>query len=198
MINIKSAEFITGAVDKKQFPSSSLPEIVFAGRSNVGKSSLINSLLGRRSLARVGNTPGKTREINFFLVNEAFRFVDLPGFGYAKVAGKELDRWKSYIETYFSSGRHIKMVVHVIDARHPGLDNDLTMADFLKASGLPGCIVAGKADKLKQNERLKSVRRITEIFGQEPVLYSALKKSGRTELWNVLEAALKNSNSGLA
>jgi GTP-binding protein len=190
MINIKNSKFITGAVEEKQFPRESLPEIVFAGRSNVGKSSLINSLLGRRSLARIGNTPGKTREINFYLVNDAFRFVDLPGFGYAKVSRKEMDRWKNYIETYLNSGRDIKMVIHIVDARHPGLENDLMMADFLKQTGLPGCIVANKADKLKKNDLTKCVRKISEVFGQEPVLYSTLKKRGKTELWNVLEREL--------
>ena len=190
MINIKSSNFITGAVEKKQFPSENLAEIVFAGRSNVGKSSLINSLLGRRALARVGNTPGKTREINFFLINDAFRFVDLPGFGYAKVSRKEMDRWKNYIETYFRSDRNIKMIVHVVDARHPGLENDLMMAEFLNQTGLPGCIVANKADKLKKNDLVKCVRKITEIFGQEPVLYSTLKKRGKAELWNIIEQGL--------
>ena len=186
MITIKSSEFITGAVDKKQFPTENLPEIAFAGRSNVGKSSLINSLLNRKGLARIGNTPGKTREINFFLINESFRFVDLPGFGFAKVSKKEKQRWRKYIESYLSSKRNIKAVVHVVDARHPGLENDLLMADFLNNNDLLSCIVANKVDKLKRNEIAKSVREITDIFGKEPILYSSLKKLGKAELWATL------------
>lgn len=184
---VKSSEFITGAVAPEQFPGDKLPEIAFAGRSNVGKSSLINNLLNRKALARVGNTPGKTREINFFLVNETFRFVDLPGFGYAKVSKKEKEKWRRYIEAYLLSGRNIKAIVHIIDARHPGLENDLIMADFLHNTQLPNCIVANKVDKLKQNEIAKASRAIAEIFGQEPILYSTLKNRGKAELWKTLE-----------
>jgi len=187
MITIKSSEFITGAVDPKQFPIDNLPEIAFVGRSNVGKSSLINNLLNRRALARIGNTPGKTREINFFLINEAFRFVDLPGFGFAKVSKKEKARWRQYIESYLCSKRNIKAIVHVVDARHPGLENDLVMADFLNNTELLSCIVANKVDKLKQNEIAKSARKINDIFGKEPILYSTLKNRGRSELWTTLE-----------
>jgi GTP-binding protein len=184
---VKSSEFITGAVGPEQFPGNNLPEIAFAGRSNVGKSSLINNLLNRKALARVGNTPGKTREINFFLINESFRFVDLPGFGYAKVSKKERERWRQYIEAYLLAGRNIKAIVHIVDARHPGLENDLIMADFLHNTKLPHCIVANKVDKLKQNEIAKSSRAITEIFGQKPILYSTLKNRGKAELWKTLD-----------
>jgi len=184
---IKSSDFITGAVDKKQFPIDNLPEIAFVGRSNVGKSSLINNLLNRKALARIGNTPGKTREINFFLINEAFRFVDLPGFGFAKVSKKEKARWRQYIESYLCSQRNIKAIVHVVDARHPGLENDLVMADFLNNAELLSCIVANKVDKLKQKEIPKSVKQITEIFGKKPILYSTLKNSGKAELWASLD-----------
>jgi GTP-binding protein len=184
---IKSSEFITGAVDPKQFPENNLPEIAFVGRSNVGKSSLINNLLNRRALARIGNTPGKTREINFFLINESFRFVDLPGFGFAKVSKKEKERWRQYIESYLCSKRNIKAIVHVVDARHPGLENDLIMADFLNNTELLSCIVANKVDKLKQNDIAKSLREILEIFGKEPILYSTLKNRGKAELWKTLE-----------
>ena len=192
MITIKSSEFITGAVSPKQFPPDKFPEIVFVGRSNVGKSSLINSLLNRKNLARVGNTPGKTREINFFLINEAFRFVDLPGFGYAKVSKTEMEKWKKYIESYLCAKRDIRVVVHIVDARHPGLENDLLMADFLNSLELPSCIVANKVDKLKKNEIAKSIREITDIFGREPILFSAFKKKGKPELWQFLEKQLNN------
>jgi GTP-binding protein len=187
MITIKSSEFITGAVDKKQFPQDNMPEIAFVGRSNVGKSSLINNLLNRRALARVGNTPGKTREINFFLINQNFRFVDLPGFGYAKASKKEMERWRQYIESYLCSKRNIVGIVHIVDARHPGLENDLLMADFLNNMELLSCIVANKVDKLKKNEIAKSAREITDTFGKEPILFSSLKKRGKAELWTVLE-----------
>ncbi len=189
---IKSSEFITGAVEPKQFPENNLPEIAFVGRSNVGKSSLINNLLNRRALARIGNTPGKTREINFFLINESFRFVDLPGFGFAKVSKKEKARWRKYIESYLCSKRNIKAIVHVVDARHPGLENDLIMADFLNNTELLSCIVANKVDKLKQNDIAKSSREIIEIFGKEPILYSTLKNRGKAELWKTLDRWLGN------
>jgi GTP-binding protein len=184
---IKSSDFITGAVDEKQFPVNNLPEIAFVGRSNVGKSSLINNLLNRKALARVGNTPGKTREINFFLINEAFRFVDLPGFGFAKVSKKEKARWRKYIESYLCAKRNIKAVVHVVDARHPGLENDLIMADFLNNNELLSCIVANKVDKLKQNQITKSVSEISDIFGKKPILYSTVKNRGQSELWATLD-----------
>ena len=184
---IKSSEFITGAVEPKQFPRNDLPEIAFVGRSNVGKSSLINNLLNRKALARIGNTPGKTREINFFLINEAFRFVDLPGFGFAKVSKKEKAKWRRYIESYLSSQRNIKAIVHVVDARHPGMENDLIMADYLNNTELLSCIVANKVDKLKQNEIAKSARKIADIFGKEPILYSTTKSRGKTELWTTLD-----------
>ena len=189
---IKSSEFITGAVEPKQFPENNLPEIAFVGRSNVGKSSLINNLLNRRALARIGNTPGKTREINFFLINESFRFVDLPGFGFAKFSNKDKARWRKYIESYLCSKRNIKAIVHVVDARHPGLENDLIMADFLNNTELLSCIVANKVDKLKQNDIAKSSKEIIEIFGKEPILYSTLKNRGKAELWKTLDRWLGN------
>lgn len=193
MITIKTSEFIVGAVEQSQFPNDNRPEIAFVGRSNVGKSSMINCLLNRRGLAHVGATPGKTREINFFLINEAFRLVDLPGFGYAKVSKSDKERWQKYIETYLvASGRNLKGVVHLIDARHPGQENDLLMASFVKSTGIECIVVANKIDKLKKNEIAKNLRIIEEIFGVKPIAFSAEKKQGRPELWTRLEQWLNS------
>ncbi|QSH42580.1 YihA family ribosome biogenesis GTP-binding protein [Lentisphaerota bacterium] len=191
-MTIKTTEFVMGAVSSKQFPNDNLPEFAFAGRSNVGKSSLINCLVNRNSLARSSSTPGKTREINFFLINAAFRFVDLPGFGYAKVARQEQIKWQAYIDSYLCSKRNIRGVIHLVDSRHPGLDNDLMMAEFIKQTGLRCAVVANKVDKLKKNQIAKSKARIAEIFGQEPIMFSTSSKLGRKQLWSTVENWLYN------
>lgn len=191
MITLKTSEFEIGAVSPNQFPKDQLPEVAVAGRSNVGKSSLINFMLNRRKLTYVGNTPGKTREVNFFLINEAFRFVDLPGFGYAKVSQKEKEKWQGYIESYLSNRPNLKGVIHLVDSRHPGQKNDLMMAEYLKGLNQRTCVVATKIDKLKKNQRIKSMREIEQIFGSKPIQFSSLKKIGKPELWNVIETWLE-------
>lgn len=190
MITIHSAEFLLGAVSVNQFPANNLPEIAIAGRSNVGKSSLINCMLNRKNLTYVGNTPGKTREINFFLINEVFRFVDLPGFGYAKVSKKEKEKWRGFIEGYLSAERNIKGVIQLVDSRHPGQENDIVMTDFLNAVGLPSCLVATKIDKLSNNQKAKSMKQFDDIFGCKPLPFSSVKKQGKPELWKVIEGWL--------
>ncbi|MBN2643051.1 MAG: YihA family ribosome biogenesis GTP-binding protein [Victivallales bacterium] len=193
MITIKSSEFIVGAVDKQQFPTTPLPEIAFAGRSNVGKSSTLNCLVNRKSLAHVGATPGKTREINFFLINEAFRFVDLPGFGYAKVSKTDKERWQRYIEDYLTApNRDLKGVIHVVDARHPGLENDLLMAEFLKKTGISYIVAANKIDKLKKNDVARQLRTMEQAFSADIIPFSAEKKTGRPELWQTIEKMLNS------
>jgi GTP-binding protein len=188
MITIKSAEFLLGATDASQFPNDNSPEIVFVGRSNVGKSSTINHLLNRKKLAYVGRTPGKTREINFYLINEKFRFVDLPGFGYAKVALKEREKWQRYIESYFNGrGKEIKGIVHIIDLRHPGQEYDFLMRDYIDQLGCPSVLVGNKSDKLKKKEVAKMVQKTTDLFGVKPILFSAEKRVGRPELWKKIE-----------
>ncbi|MCP3968114.1 MAG: YihA family ribosome biogenesis GTP-binding protein [Lentisphaerae bacterium] len=191
-MTIKTSNFEMGAVSTKQFPNDNLPEFAFAGRSNVGKSSLINCLVNRNGLARSSSTPGKTREINFFLINEAFRFVDLPGFGYAKVAKQEQAKWQAYIDSYLCSKRNIRGVIHLVDSRHPGLDNDLMMAEFIKHTNLRCILVANKVDKLKKNQIQKNKAQMTKIFGQEPIMFSTSSKLGKSQLWSTIEEWMKN------
>ena len=152
------AEFKAAYGTFGQLPESDLPEIAFAGRSNVGKSSLLNKLFGRKNLARVSSVPGKTITINFYQVDE-YNFVDLPGYGYAKVAKTEKDRWAEMMEGYFNSDRNIKLVVQLVDMRHPPTKDDIMMMEFLQATGYEFIVVMTKADKLKKkkdyNERIE-------------------------------------------
>lgn len=192
MISIKTSDFVAGAVSQEQFPVDNLPEIAFAGRSNVGKSSAINCLLNRKGLARASATPGKTREINFYLVNNAFRLVDLPGFGYAKVSHESQARWQSYIDDYLLAKRRLKGVVQMIDVRHPDQDNDLRMAEFLREAGLRACVVANKCDKLNRGELAKCLREVERIWGMAPIAFSAEKRLGRDDLWRVMQSWLED------
>ncbi len=145
------AEFKAAYGTFSQLPESDLPEIAFAGRSNVGKSSLLNKLFGRKSLARVSSVPGKTITINFYQVDE-YNFVDLPGYGYAKVAKTEKDRWAEMMEGYFNSDRNIKLVVQLVDMRHPPTKDDIMMMEFLQSNGYDFIVVMTKSDKLKKKK----------------------------------------------
>ncbi|MBR9977682.1 MAG: YihA family ribosome biogenesis GTP-binding protein [Bacteroidetes bacterium] len=179
--------FEIGAADSRQFPAPGLPEIAFAGRSNVGKSSLLNLLVGSRQLARVSNTPGKTQQINFFLVEERMRFVDLPGYGYAKVSqGKRRD-WGRLITTYFESDRPLAMVIQLIDSRLPLQASDAQVMQWLIEQGMPLQLALTKIDKLKQGERVRQERILTanaqEIgYRGGMILLSSLKGTGKKEL----------------
>lgn len=153
MINYHNARFLLSAALPNQIPSYSLPEFAFAGRSNVGKSSLINKFLNRKSIARVSATPGKTITINYYDIDSAYYLVDLPGYGYAKAARSEKDRWNRLIEHYFQSNRDIKMVFSLIDMRHPPTADDQMMLDFLIQSDLPFTVVLTKSDKLKKKSQ---------------------------------------------
>ena len=157
---IKKAEFITSAVRAKQYPPEGVPEIAFAGRSNVGKSSLINALLGRRRLVKVSSTPGKTRTINFFNINDGFRIVDLPGYGYAKVARSESEDWGKMMETYLSGREDLLRVIQLVDIRHAPSAQDKQMYEYLRYYGLSGTVVLTKADKLSRSEASKNVAMI--------------------------------------
>lgn len=186
-MKIVSSSFVISAVSESQFPPEPMPEIAFAGRSNVGKSSLINKLLGRKNLAHVGAAPGKTRQVNFYLVNNAFRFVDLPGFGYASVSRHERDLWKKMIESYFGQKRFLKGCIHLIDARHAGMESDRVLERYLKELNIPSMLVATKADKLGQKEMHSSKKEILENFNEEAFFFSAATGCGCEELWNVIE-----------
>ena len=167
------AEFKAAYGTFAQLPDSDLPEIAFAGRSNVGKSSLLNKLFQRKNLARVSSVPGKTITINFYQVDE-YNFVDLPGYGYAKVAKTEKDRWAEMMEGYFNSDRNIKLVVQLVDMRHPPTKDDIMMMEFLQSTGYEFIVVMTKADKLKKkkdyNERLESSKKEMSFVPEEKII----------------------------
>lgn len=167
------AEFKAAYGTFGQLPPSDLPEIAFAGRSNVGKSSLLNKLFGRKNLARVSSVPGKTITINFYQVDE-YNFVDLPGYGYAKVAKTEKDRWAEMMEGYFNSDRNIKLVVQLVDMRHPPTKDDIMMMEFLQATGYEFIVVMTKADKLKKkkdyNERIEKSKQEMSFVPEERII----------------------------
>ena len=167
------AEFKAAYGTFGQLPDSDLPEIAFAGRSNVGKSSLLNKLFQRKNLARVSSVPGKTITINFYQVDE-YNFVDLPGYGYAKVAKTEKDRWAEMMEGYFNSDRNIKLVIQLVDMRHPPTKDDIMMMEFLQATGYEFIVVMTKADKLKKkkdyNERLENSKKEMSFVPEERII----------------------------
>jgi len=193
-VNLHNAEFLRSAAAKKDFPRDELPQLVFAGRSNVGKSSVINRLLNRKNFARVGAAPGKTTHINFFLIDKKLYLVDLPGYGYAKVSKNERDRWGRLMEEYFASGL-ITFGVLIVDARHKPTADDCTMADFFRSSGMPFAVAANKLDKVKKSEAEGNFRRIRETLElpeEVPLVpFSAEKGTGREELLNLLLGALE-------
>ncbi len=164
-MNYNNAQFEKAFAKFSQLEVSDLPEICFCGRSNVGKSSLINKILGRKSIARVSSKPGKTITINFYKV-DSFRLVDLPGYGYAKVSFSERERWSELMEGYFKSNRNIKMAFQLIDMRHPATDFDLSMLDFLSQMGIPYTVVLTKSDKLNKSETEKRLSLISQELGE--------------------------------
>ena len=183
-MQIQKAEFVTSAGRPEEYPDSELPEVAFCGRSNVGKSSLMNSLLGRKNLVKTSKTPGRTRRINFFVADSKMLFVDLPGYGYAKVAPAERESWKPMMETYFRERHQLALCVLLIDARHETMKLDLEMREFLEATGMPYEVVATKADKLKKNDLPKQIARLRRDFGPDLLAYSAETGMGRDELWS--------------
>jgi GTP-binding protein len=187
---IKTSEFVISAVKKFQYPIDNRVEIAFVGRSNVGKSSIINALTNRRHLAKIGKTPGKTRLINFFLINNDFHLVDLPGYGYAKVSKKEQESWGKIIETYLYGREELKKVVLLVDARHKPTADDITMYEWIKHYGYNVVVVATKKDKISNNDLKKQEKLIRETLklGDEEKLYmfSSANKKGRDELVDYL------------
>ena len=184
-MNFQKVEFLISAANPKDFPSLRLPEIAFAGKSNVGKSSVINRILQRKNFARVGEKPGKTIHVNYFTVDSKCYFVDLPGYGYAKVSQSEKDRWGKLMENYFAANR-IDLGVMIVDARHAPTNNDITMARWFLDSGCPFVVVANKLDKVKKSQiagNLEVIRQDLELPEECPVIpFSAEKGTGRDDL----------------
>ena len=194
-VNLQKAEFVRSAAKAGDFPRDRLPQVAFAGRSNVGKSSVINRLLNRKNFARVGAAPGKTTHINYFLIDGAFYLVDLPGYGYAKVSQAEKARWGRLMEEWFADNSLMTLGLMIVDARHKPTADDCTMAQWFKDTGRPMVVVANKLDKLKKSEiqpSLDRVRLTLELEEDVPVIpFSAEKGDGRQDLLNVIFAAVQ-------
>ena len=193
-MNFQNVEFLISAASTGDFPKNRLPEIAFAGKSNVGKSSVINRLLQRKNFARVGDKPGKTVHVNYFVIDRKCYLVDLPGYGFAKVSQQEKDRWGRLMEDYFAAQR-IDLGVLIVDYRHPPTNNDITMANWFLDSGCPFVVVANKMDKLKKSElkpNLEVIRRDLGLPEDCPVIpFSAEKGDGREELVRRILSAAK-------
>lgn len=194
-MNFNNVDFLISAASLKQLPPRNLPEIAFAGKSNVGKSSVINRILSRKNMARVGEKPGKTIHVNYFTVDNACYFVDLPGYGYAKVSQAEKDRWARLMEDYFAADR-IDLGVFIVDARHAPTKNDIIMAQWFLDSGCPFVVVANKLDKLKKSEIVPNMEQIRQILALPedcPVIpFSAEKGTGRDELIGIILKTAEN------
>ncbi|HKP73851.1 MAG TPA: ribosome biogenesis GTP-binding protein YihA/YsxC [Pyrinomonadaceae bacterium] len=201
-MKITSTEFVKSAFAEPDWPRTQLPEVAFLGRSNVGKSSLINSLLGVRGLARTSSTPGRTQALNFFLINRRFHFVDLPGYGFARVPRSIRESWGEIVTTYLAKRESLVLSIQIVDSRHEPTKLDLQLREWLEAYGKPHLTVATKSDKLSQNELRKNVGRARAILGAsgssgggELVSYSAVTGHGRERVWRAIEEALTVSQS---
>ncbi|OEG00015.1 YihA family ribosome biogenesis GTP-binding protein [Vulcanibacillus modesticaldus] len=195
-MKITAAEIIISAVKPEQYPKGSLPEIALAGRSNVGKSSLINKMIQRKALARTSSKPGKTQTLNFYLINESFYFVDLPGYGYAKVSKKQREQWAKMIEEYLISREELKVVILITDLRHPPTKDDKLMYDWLKYYQIPVIVIGTKADKIPKGKWDKHKKIAKETLEFDPsdkfVIFSAETGLGKDQLWNELLGYIKN------
>ncbi len=187
-MKIRSSEITMSAVNKKQYPSEGVPEIALAGRSNVGKSSVINGLLNRKNFARTSSTPGKTRTINFYLINNEFYFVDLPGYGYARVSKTEKEKWGSIMERYLEDREELCAILLLVDVRHEPTSDDKMMYDWIKYFGYNCVVVATKADKISRGQyqkHISAIRKKLEMPKEEKVIVtSSSKKIGIDELWD--------------
>lgn len=192
---IKSVNLETVCGITSKLPVNTLPEIAFAGKSNVGKSSLINGLINRKNYARTSSEPGKTQTINFYNVNEQLYFVDLPGYGYAKVSQTSREKWGKMIEKYLHQSKQLKLVFLLVDIRHEPSANDIQMYEWICYQGFRPVIIATKSDKLSRNQIVKQTSVIRKTLGMKSgdvlIPFSAINKSGRDEIWALMEAALK-------
>lgn len=183
---IRSAQFVTSAVAPQGYPKEGLPEVAFAGRSNVGKSSLINTLLGRKKLVRTSATPGRTQTLNFFRINDAFIFVDLPGYGYAKVPAHIREQWGPMVEKYLITRRELAGLVHIMDLRHPPTADDLQLWHWLRSHGLNAVAVLTKADKVPRARHMAHAQTAARLLGVPStniILFSATTREGTETLW---------------
>ena len=187
---IKSAEFVTSAVKPSQYPPAVLPEIAFAGRSNVGKSSLINTLVNRKRLVKTSSTPGRTQLINFFNINQKFSFVDIPGYGYAKVPASVKKKWGPMIETYITTRKTLKGVVLIMDLRRTPGPEEMNMLDWLNHHGIPSVPVLTKSDKLSKTRQQKQLKEISNTLSADKdnfILFSAKSRQGKDEVWDAVK-----------
>ena len=188
---VKNPKFEISAVSPKQYPKQGLPEIVLVGKSNVGKSSFINTMINRKKLARTSSEPGKTRQINFYNIDDSFYFVDLPGYGYSKMSKKEQDQVGKFIEEYLFNREEIALIIFLVDIRHNPTENDKLMYNYIISSGLPCLILANKADKVaitKVEGVVKDLQKILNPIGDIPTLpFSSERKIYKDEVWNMIE-----------
>jgi GTP-binding protein len=192
-MKVVTAYFIRSANQKKDYPRLGPTEIAFAGRSNVGKSSAINTLLARHNLVPTSKSPGRTRKLNFYMINDRFIFVDLPGYGYAEVPAEIRKKWAPMIEEYLSNTSQLAGVVAFVDARRPPTDSDMALVEYLKSRGIPAIVAATKADKLSRTQAAASKRQIMEKVGEDVpvVLFSSLNGMGKKELWKEIKSLIE-------
>ncbi|MFT8320558.1 MAG: ribosome biogenesis GTP-binding protein YihA/YsxC [Bacillus sp. (in: firmicutes)] len=194
-MKVNSAEIVISAVKPHQYPETNIPEFALAGRSNVGKSSFINKMLGRKALARISSKPGKTQTLNFYLINEILHFVDVPGYGYAKVSKKEREAWGKMLETYFTSREQLRAVILITDLRHAPSKDDVLMYDFLKHYDIPCVIIATKADKISKSQWQKHLKVTKETFDLSEkdylILFSSETGEGKDKVWSLLQHLAK-------
>lgn len=191
---VKNPKFEVSAVGPKQYPKRDLPEIVLVGKSNVGKSSFVNTMIGRKSLARTSNTPGKTRQINFYNIDDLFYFVDLPGYGYSKMSKQEKVISGNYIEEYLEKRENIALIVHLLDIRHNPTEDDKLMYDYILCTNLPFMLIANKADKIAVTKVDSEVEKIKQILGisYSTILpFSATRKIYTENVWTEIEKCIK-------
>ena len=195
-MNIKNPQFEISAVGPKQYPNNHLPEIVLVGKSNVGKSSFINTMINRKKLARTSSEPGKTRQINFYNMDNIFYFVDLPGYGYSKMSKKEQEQVGKFIEQYLFHRKEISLIIFLIDIRHSPTVNDKLMYNYIISSGLPCLILANKADKIaitKVDDTVKALQKELNPIGDIPTLpFSSERKIYKDDVWNFIDNHFNN------
>ncbi|WP_173915992.1 ribosome biogenesis GTP-binding protein YihA/YsxC [Halobacillus sp. Marseille-Q1614] len=194
-MKVNHADIVISAASKKQYPSDPIPEIALAGRSNVGKSSFINTMIARKNLARTSSKPGKTQTLNFYKINDAFHFVDVPGYGYAKVSKKERAKWGKMMEEYFAEREQLRATALVVDIRHEPSDEDCMMYDYLKYFDLPVMVIATKLDKIKKGQINKQLKLVTSTLEMEEedllIPFSSETGEGKEKAWNIMRQYLE-------